>query len=150
MTAKIIHLSFVLAIISSLQGIAQDPVVQVVFNYDANGNRISREIIYYQSGLKSGESEEIAEEVMEEIEFDKGLNVYPNPATESLYVTVNQDVLDATRSVIFLFDNLGKQVLTLNELAEVNQLNVSTLPKGTYILKLIFDTHHKEWLIIVQ
>lgn len=65
-------------------------------------------------------------------QFDvNSFNIYPNP-TSTGYVTINStsnDLLEAR-----VFDILGKQVLESN--VENNQLNVSSLNAGVYILRL--------------
>ena len=131
-------------LISSLGVYAQtETISDIVFAYDSAGNRITREIIYYEGGTKSA-----AVPVEEEPEFERGLNVYPNPATHSLYVAVNQEVLDEREKMIVVFDNLGKLVYQTRTLGEVNQVDVSNWIEGTYILKLIYGHRHKEWIIV--
>ena len=132
---------------SSVGLIAQsDSVAQVSFTYDAAGNRTHREVIYYEAGQKSARVNHDVEEG--EIEFEKGLNVYPNPVSHCLYVTLNEEVLKANRKMLYLFDTLGKLVYQSTTLQEVNQVDVSNLPEATYILKLIYDNRHKEWIIV--
>ena len=125
---------------------AQETIEDIEFTYDAAGNRITREIIYYEGGAKSAEV--ILEE--EELDLEQGLNVYPNPATHSIYVALNQEVLECDRQELFLFDNLGKLLYRSQNLSELNQIDVSQLPYGTYILKLIYNQKHKEWIIVKQ
>lgn len=119
-------------------------ITDIRFEYDSAGNRTSR-IIYYDSG---GQKSTEAETFVEEPEFDKGLNVYPNPATHSIYVTLNEEVLQSRRKVLYVFDSLGKLISQINMLEETNQIYVSDWPSGTYILKLIYDDKHNEWIII--
>lgn len=121
-------------------------ISDIKFEYDAAGNRTKREIISYEGGAKSAEV--IPEE--EEFDFEQGLNVYPNPASHSIYVTLNQEVLECDRQELFLFDNLGRQLYHSQNLSELNQIDVSELPYGTYILKLIYNQKHKEWIIVKQ
>lgn len=144
---RAIYLMVLGMLVSSVGLIAQsDSIAEVSFTYDAAGNRTQREVIYYEGGTKSARVNHDVEE--EEIEFDKGLNVYPNPASHSLYVTVNDEVLEADQKMLLLFDNLGKLVYQSTTLQELNQVDVSNLPEATYILKLIYGNRHKEWIII--
>lgn len=122
-----------------------DSITEINFHYDDAGNRIERGVIYYTGGLKSAK---IVAEVDEKPEFEKGLNVYPNPASESLYVTLNDEALEEDQRTLYLFDNLGKLVLQKRNLTEINQIDVSSLTNGSYILKLTYGTKHKEWTII--
>jgi hypothetical protein len=63
-----------------------------------------------------------------------GLNMYPNPVSNgTLYITSNSS---DTKSVT-VYDILGKQVL--NSKTSNNALNVSTLKRGSYIVKITED-----------
>lgn len=120
-------------------------ISDIKFEYDSAGNRTER-IIYYESG---GQKSALAEpEEEEEPEFEKGLNVYPNPATHSVYLTVNEEVLQSRQQTLYVFDNLGKVIFQSNSLEEINQIDVSAWPSSTYILKLIYDNKHKEWIVV--
>lgn len=131
-------------LISCTSLIAQSETIsEIKFTYDDAGNRETREIIFYEGGTKSAQV--IPEE---EIDFEKGLNVYPNPASHSIYVTLNEEIMEEDRKMIIVFDNLGKQVHQTKELQEVNQLDVSTWINDAYILKLIYGNRHKEWIIV--
>jgi hypothetical protein len=120
-------------------------VTDIKFEYDDAGNRTKR-VIYYDSGGQKSTPEEPEEE--EQPEFEKGLNVYPNPATHSIYVTLNEEVLESLRQELYVFDNLGRQLFQSDYLAEINQIDVSQWPIGTYIIKLVYDNKHEEWIII--
>lgn len=131
-------------LISSTSLIAQsESISEINYTYDDAGNRITREIIYYQGGAKSAP---VFPE--EEPEIEQGLNVYPNPATHSLYVSLNAEVLEEHKKMIVVFDNLGKLVYQTHSLEELNQVDVSNWRAGTYILKLVYGQHHKEWIIV--
>lgn len=133
-------------IISSTSLIAQsDSITEITFQYDAAGNRTDREIVYYEGAKKSAQ---VVPEEEEEIDLEKGLNVYPNPASHSLFVTLNKEAMEEDYKMIIVFDNLGKQVIQTKVYQEINQIDVSSLINGTYILKLIYGNRHKEWIII--
>lgn len=123
-----------------------DSITEINFSYDDAGNRVAREIVYYEGGLKSAEV--TLDEEIEEIEEEKGLNVFPNPVNHSLYVTLNKEAVDEENRMIIVFDNLGRQVIQTTAYQEINQIDVSSLANGTYILKLIYGRKQKEWIII--
>lgn len=122
-----------------------DSITEISFTYDDAGNRTAREIVYYQGGRKSTSIVKVEEQ---EIEIGKELKVYPNPASSSLFVALNDEALKEDRRIIYLYDNTGKLHVEQHALQDINQVNVSTLPNGSYILKLIYGTYHKEWIII--
>jgi len=119
-------------------------ITSITFTYDESGNRKTREVIYYQGGLKSAQI--VKEE--EKIEIERECNVYPNPASNCLYVTLNDEALEADDCIIILYNNLGKRLLQINAVQDINKIDVSNLANSTYILKLIYDTKQLEWIII--
>ncbi|MDR1112763.1 MAG: T9SS type A sorting domain-containing protein, partial [Bacteroidales bacterium] len=72
--------------------------------------------------------------------------VFPNPAAESCYVTVQND-LSTVRAE--LLDMTGRTVRTEQFAAGVNTLNLSGLPPALYILKLT-DDHHITTMKIIK
>jgi len=121
-----------------------DSITEVHFIYDDAGNRIEREITYYVVQYKSSTSTEIEEEITSE----KGLTVYPNPANHTIFVSLNQEVMEENDRKITIYDNLGKLVSQVLAPQETNQIDVSSLVNGTYILRLTYGNKHKEWIII--
>ncbi len=60
------------------------------------------------------------------------INVYPNPANTSLSVQANGSII----SGLAIFEYLGKLISVENILTDVNQLDISSLPSGMYLLKI--------------
>jgi hypothetical protein len=60
------------------------------------------------------------------------LNIYPNPADDAL--TLRTDPSRADKAVIF--DSLGRKVKTLRVSDEIQQINISNLPSGNYVIVL--------------
>ena len=56
--------------------------------------------------------------------------IYPNPTNTIL------NIENAENSIIEIYDLLGRVVLFKNNIATNNQLNVSNLPIGTYLIKI--------------
>ena len=69
----------------------------------------------------------------------KALRIYPNPVKETLNI---EGYLLNQASELYITDMQGKRVLTINE--EVINVNVSSLPKGPYILNIKNDLG-KHW-----
>jgi hypothetical protein len=79
------------------------------------------------------------------------LNVFPNPASEVVNVTfVNTE----KNSTISVYDLTGKELLSKNILSgnglSQQELDVSHLSRGTYILTLTSDNSRKTQKIIIQ
>lgn len=121
-----------------------DSITEVTFYYDAAGNRTERENTYYVVAYKSS----VVSVEEEEIPSDEGLLVYPNPVSHTLFVTLNQEALETEDRKILIFDSLGKLVSQVLAPQEINEIDVSTLMNGTYILRLSYGSKHKEWIII--
>lgn len=66
-------------------------------------------------------------DIKENILLSSAISVYPNPATDIINVNSTIDI-----NKIELFDLLGKQVISTKE---TEQINVSNLPVGVYLLK---------------
>ncbi len=124
----------------------------IEYTYDASGNRITREVVTLgppPGGTKSLPNEaEILDEI-EEQEFNQ-FKVYPNPATQSVFVSLNDAALKAPNRRILVFDYLGKQLLSVEAFDEVTQVDLSSFKSGIYILKLIYGNSSKECKIIKQ
>lgn len=61
------------------------------------------------------------------------LSVYPNPAQNQIFISLSSAAQTTTYSV---FDIRGSQVLSGNISAPMGALDVSTLPAGTYVVKV--------------
>lgn len=62
--------------------------------------------------------------------------LYPNPATETLYVEVNNPAVKQLK----VMDVTGKLVLSQSVTTNKEAINISSLPSGTYYLQLVSDT----------
>lgn len=123
----------------------------ISFNYDNAGNRTARVIeVYNSGGLKSvaKTDEELSEEIVENKNEDTELQVYPNPFREVLYLTVNEQVLQSAFKEYQLYNLNGQIVLNCTEISLVNEIKLSELSSGTYILKLLYDAKQIQWTVI--
>ncbi len=74
-------------------------------------------------------------------ENDIALTVYPNPATDIIYVNaVNVDLKNATVAVL---DITGKVLFTETMAAELTEVNVSNLASGIYFVKAQSEQNYK-------
>lgn len=76
---------------------------------------------------------------IEDIEFSKRISVYPNPASDRLFVNFNQ--VNENPVSIQLFNSIGQQCFVSNELMNVKSsgINISNLNSGTYTLQITFE-----------
>jgi hypothetical protein len=62
--------------------------------------------------------------------------LYPNPATETLYVELNNSSIQQLK----VLDVTGKLLMSQTVSANKEAINISSLPSGTYYLQLVSDT----------
>lgn len=62
-----------------------------------------------------------------------GLNIYPNPAGNSINVEILNNV--PAKGTVSLYNVVGQSVLRSEIKASISQINISLLPKGVYIVR---------------
>ncbi|MBC3758906.1 T9SS type A sorting domain-containing protein [Hyunsoonleella sp. SJ7] len=72
--------------------------------------------------------------ILSSAEFDTklSLSIYPNPVKDNLYITANSNL---ENSIVQIFDIQGKTQISI-ELSTDNSLNLQSLSKGIYFLKI--------------
>lgn len=70
--------------------------------------------------------------------------IYPNPVQDKIYVQVNQN------AQAILYDLHGKKLLSAWLNAGSNEINVSSLPQGTYMLVLLQNERKQQQISIVK
>jgi Secretion system C-terminal sorting domain len=150
--------------------IAQAQAFNAIYSYDANGNRLTANVIYLQSSLKSAkipidqivkdssilaDSANIPKQGWDKpnIESINGLNIklYPNPTHGTLLVEISGTYKIQASSAgnkIDVFDMNGRQILHLSPVNTFNTINLSTKPNETYLLKISVMGQVKEYKII--
>ena len=63
--------------------------------------------------------------------FDTNLDIYPNPSTGILKIT------NANKADIQIINQLGQVVLSINDAKNLNLVDLSDMPNGTYIVKIV-------------
>ncbi|MFI5164296.1 MAG: T9SS type A sorting domain-containing protein, partial [Bacteroidia bacterium] len=107
----------------------------IVFNYDQNGNRILRQLVVSPCGGNQRKSH--SDTAKQDTLLILNTKVYPNPANDKVTVELEQENNAATgTSTISLFDLNGREINTQSTGLNKLQIDVSTLPVGTYLLKI--------------
>jgi len=65
---------------------------------------------------------------IKEIDF----NIYPNPAVNEINISVEEN---AQIDILKIYNQLGQKILQQNNVT--NTIDISTLPKGVYIVELV-------------
>ena len=79
--------------------------------------------------------------------LDESIKIYPNPVKERVYFKIPSE--EKKLNVVF-FDILGKQVLNASVDAINNQIDVASLSKGMYLLKLNSKNTSQSFKILKQ
>ncbi|KQT16330.1 hypothetical protein ASG31_12495 [Chryseobacterium sp. Leaf404] len=66
------------------------------------------------------------------VTLDDGLSVYPNPVTDNLYVKSATEITELN-----IYNFAGQKLMTQKNSVPTPQLNVTSLPKGVYILQML-------------
>ena len=77
--------------------------------------------------------------------FLNNLKMYPNPNSgKNLFFTISKT------TKITIFNVLGKQVKTANLTSTKNNISISDLPKGVYLIKVLSGTHFESRKLIIE
>jgi len=127
----------------------------VRYAYDPAGNRISRTIVL--NTLRSAPQNETEEEEEEEKEAsptfveqltdDLQVKIYPNPTKGLLQIEIAGNEND-NNTPIAVFNQSGQQILATQTAGQITPVDLSGVPAGTYILRLIIRERTENYTII--
>ncbi len=100
----------------------------LVMEYDADGNRISRQVT-----TNCIEKREIAE--VQETETYEDVDVYPNP-NNGMFIIIMQDCVKQEAACYELFDVNGMMLLSGKLHENETEVDVGTVPVGVYLLRI--------------
>lgn len=119
------------------------------FSYDGSGNRERR--IYVGTALKNATLENTLtfdeeEPIVENIGLGQ-VKIYPNPTKGNLIVEIPEMEIEEIRVLVFSLQ--GKQLICKNVMPNIRlQLDLSDLPSGIYLMKIISGGESLDWKII--
>ena len=112
----------------------------------AEGNRTGRQIVYYCNNTKK--SKKTRNEIVKELEISTETMVYPNPSDNVIYFKLSNEMFEAGKKQLILYDNLGKMVMQKEISNTLTEINVADLNNGIYYLVVIYGGQKKEWKIV--
>lgn len=126
---------------------AQNRAYFVNFEYDSDGNRISRTIT-----IGDDREERSSNDTTEVIHYtdildESQINIYPNPTTKSIFVTITNPDEDMSINATLLSSS-GVLLDSKSIGAATVEFDLSNMAAGIYILELRSDTDTKTWKII--
>src|SRR5690606_39057978 len=100
----------------------------------------------YHSGKTYSYTDDVEECSLSTQSFaQNNIKIYPNPVTETLYFDLKSDI---SIEKVMIFDNLGRKVFEKNNVSD--NISVSDLQKGNYILKIFSDKGVQTEKIVVK
>lgn len=126
---------------------AQNRAYFVNFEYDSDGNRISRTIT-----IGDDREERSSNDTTEVIHYtdildESQINIYPNPTTKSIFVTITNPDEDMSINATLLSSS-GVLLDSKSIGAATVEFDLSNMAAGIYILELRSETDTKTWKII--
>lgn len=128
---------------------AQSTHYHYQYSYDESGNREQR--IYIGTTLKSASIENSSafneeKPITENFGFGE-IKIYPNPTKGNLIVEIPD--FEAEKISILVFNLQGKEIMYKTGAPNSrNQVNLSNLPSGMYVLKIVAGQEFSDWKII--
>ncbi len=120
----------------------------VVYNYDADGNRISVNYIL----TKYDEDDILNDSVSDTIDYvtddlDLNIEVYPNPT--SGYLVLSSDLPGNMPKInVRLYSLQGNIIENIELTSNRTEFNISDYPAGVYFLSVIFENERHLWKIV--
>ena len=124
------------------------------YTYDANGNRVSRELIVEQ--LKSATTlagstskKDVIDPLQkpEDITEAPEVHVYPNPTKGILKVEIKNLSPGSSREMT-IYDLAGRRVLVKENFENYSECDLNSLKDGIYILRIKIDEKTLDWKVI--
>lgn len=98
------------------------------FNYDADGNRISKKVL-----VNCFETKDNLE--VEENQEDTDFSVYPNPTNGSFKIIIPESIQN--ESVYCLVYDINGALIIETKLSGETDVDIGNVPRGVYLLKII-------------
>lgn len=126
---------------------AQNRAYFVNFEYDADGNRISRTIT-----IGNDREERTSNDTTEVVHYtdlidENHINLYPNPTTKSVFINITNPE-EETMITATLLSPSGVFLETKGIGTVPVEFDLSSMAAGVYILELRSGTDKKTWKII--
>ncbi|NCC88546.1 MAG: T9SS type A sorting domain-containing protein [Clostridia bacterium] len=82
---------------------------------------------------------------MEQFTEELEIEVYPNPASDVLYLNLPENTKDVR---VEIYDNLGRQIITNELLGWENSIDVKQLKAGNYFVRIVSDNRNwRGWFV---
>lgn len=118
----------------------------IQYDYDDAGNRTSR-TIYFPRKANPNPTQD--QQTFSDALGESKIAIYPNPTKGEMTVEM-QNRPESADAQIALYDLTGKTVYQSNVAAQTTRVNITELPGGTYIMKILIGDKISQWKIIKE
>jgi hypothetical protein len=144
-------------------GLLGQTVDYIEFTYDAAGNRTERHVIYLRS-QEDSKSQEIenpvknavsthqtgnVDVIYKELLGEQEVGIFPNPTKGEITIEIT-NLQQTAPAKLEVFSLAGESVFSENRLQNKTVVDLSKLPPGTYVLKILLDSKLSTWKIIKE
>ena len=143
---KVIILVVVLLTGTMLKG----QTFKAAYIYDANGNRITANVIYLSSS-PSNAAPNNENEVKVDFSTELSVKIYPNPTQGDLKIEItggNNESLINPSNCIKVWDMVGRMIINLKSLSELNSIDLTPYCNGAYVMHITINGKTKDYKII--
>jgi hypothetical protein len=106
---------------------------EVQYTYDAAGNRIQRFAI--STWITTNNTPQEAPE--DEFNANISISAHPNPTNDDVYIAVTFEGIEEQAVTMHLYDVSGKLLLSSDGKAANHRFDLSSLPRGIYLVHVI-------------
>lgn len=148
---KKIYLILSMIVLVPIGLIAQN---DIIYTYDANGNRVTRKIDMSKSSVAELDTLNYDEDQLkEQLSFDTELgstsvSFFPNPVKQWLNIEVSGEKSMTIGEYTILSNNA--KVLKTGSLQSDNRIDFKDYPAGLYLLQIEIDHKKQTWKIIKE
>lgn len=147
MANKIIKALLLIAMTTAMAmyGLAQ---TTVEFQYDANGNRILRQIVIGNSKASPTTADSIANAPITDYYYEAlSVTLYPNPTDGRFAIAIDGENHDATLNAT-LSTSTGSIIYEKRIVKGREDFDLTSYPAGVYLLRLTIDSESHVWKVI--
>lgn len=146
MANKIIKALLLIAMTTAMAmyGLAQ---TTVEFQYDANGNRILRQIVIGNSKASPTTADSIANAPITDYYEGLSVTLYPNPTDGRFAIAIDGEKHDAILNAT-LTTSTGSIIYEKRIVKGREDFDLTSYPSGVYILRLTIDLESHIWKVI--
>jgi len=118
----------------------------LTFTYDASGNRISRTSAVERNAKITDQNQQNGF-VTDSTLTNNVITIYPNPTAGHLAIDI-KNLKETQKVSLLVLDLKGQVLMNKSGLSALTDLDITSYPSATYVLRIMIDKKDTEWKII--